>query len=186
MKNLIYIGVGLIIGAIVGVAASFKAAEKKADDKVTETLAKERKAMRENEGKLYEEKEDPRDADEEPEEPTVVDFSEEVREEAVSEEYRPMKPYVLEGMTDEFKEAHSYISDFDEQCVVYDKKRGRVADEDGCEIFDIKGCLGFNNLNRIAEKARVHIVCERDATVFIVHIGQLEEYMEDVDSDEED
>ena len=181
MKNLIYVGVGLVVGIIVGVAASFKAAEKKAEDKVTETLAKERKAMRENEGKLYEEKEDPRDA-----KPEVVDFSEEVKEEIVADAYRRAKPYVLEGMSAKFVEEHPYISDFDEQCVVYDKKRGRVADEDGCEIFDVKGCLGFNNLNRIAEKATVHIVCERDATVFIVHIGQLEEYMEDVNSDEED
>lgn len=181
MKNLIYVGVGLIIGVIVGVAASFKAAEKRADETVTETLAKERKAMRENEGKMYEEKEDPRDA-----EPEVVDFSEEVKEEDAADSYRPRKPYVLEGMSAKFVEEHPYINDFDEQCVVYDKKRGRVADDNGSEIFDIKGCLGFNNLNRIADKAVVHIVCERDATVFIVHIGQLEEYMDDVDPDEED
>lgn len=70
---------------------------------------------------------------------------------------------------------------------VYDKDRGRVADEDGVEIFDIKGILGWNNLNRLytqeefARDNTITIVCERDGMIYRVHSGRLEEYMEDLE-----
>lgn len=194
MKTFVSVGIGLVVGIIIGIAASFKAAEKKAGEIIADELAEERKSMREGptyhdyaeEGGFHKAHETVDDFAE-VEDDSVAPF-EEVKEtyENISGQYEPAKkPYILEDKPVDFAENHPFLNMFSELNVVYDRDRGRVADEDGCEVFDIKGMLGFNNLNRLFSDEKysrtnvIHIVCERDGFIYIAHTGDLYEYLDE-------
>lgn len=187
-KTFLTVFIGMAVGAVIGAIASFKVAEKKADEKATEALAEERKAMREaqtfcDQVEVSSEEVDISDFTETDGNP--FDISQEVKDcyDGVSEPYRPSsKPYILESMDDEWEEQHPYLKNFDEIEIVWDRKRGRAADEDGQELHDIKGCLGFNNLRSLKDQ-KVHIICERDGMVFITHLGDLYEYLDPEEDD---
>lgn len=179
MKTFTSVAIGLLAGIVIGVVASFKVAEKKADETIRNELEEERSMQHKNadycENGVVEE---------EPKSTDVVNEVKNTELEDVLDGYRPSKPYVLEDKPDGFKDSHPFLNDFIELNVVFDKNRGRVADEDGCEIFDIKGKLGLNNLNRLfsdeySEKNIVHIVCENDGIVYVAHKGDLYEYLDE-------
>lgn len=198
MKTFLSVGIGLIFGIVIGIAASFKAAEQKAAEIIEEEIAEERRAMRtprtefgnyETDNSANKNKEVPSDlVEDDSESPLDSVDKEEIKEEynEVSGQYKPScKPYILEDMPEEFIENHKHLEKFSELNVVYDRKRGRVVDEDGCEIFDIKGYFGLNNLNSLFCDERfkynnlVHIVNECNGFIFSVHAGDLYEYLDE-------
>ena len=137
MKTFISVGIGLLVGVVIGVVASFKTAEKKADKIIRETLAVERKAMREGKSLTpiadeFEamEKEEAEKMKNKETKPMTSDFSEESYEEIV-EEYKPAKkPYLLEDAEEDdpnYYDSHKYLDNFTEIEIVYDRDRGMVA-----------------------------------------------------------
>lgn len=187
MKTFVSVGIGLVIGLVIGIAATFKAAEKKAGEIIEEELAETRRAQRgDYTEETVEECTDFAETEDDSESPFDIPNDVEERYDEISGQYEPAKkPYILEDKPANFAESHPFLSEFSELNVVYDRDRGRVADEDGCEVFDIKGCLGFNNLNRLFSDEKysktniIHIVCERDGMVYIAHAGDLYEYLDE-------
>lgn len=190
MKTFFTICVSLIIGCAVGVMAAYDAANKKAEEKIKDELAEYRRAARAEENvpetaNTTVNGVDDIEAKEEGEK-TEMEKCEEL-----AKEYRPSaKPYILEDMDDEWLYTHKYVDDFNEIEVVYDKSRGRAADEDGCEIEDIRGTLGFNNVNKLfttyKNKKAIHIICERDGIIYIVHAGNLYEFLDEEEENDYD
>lgn len=192
MKTFVSVGIGLVVGVIIGIAATFKAAEKKAGEIIEEELAETRRAQRGGCEKhnyaeeTVEECADFTETEEDSESPFDISNDVEEQYDEIAGQYEPAKkPYILEDKPSDFAEKHSFLNEFTELNVVYDRDRGRIADEDGCEVFDVKGCLGFNNLNRLfsdptySKKNIIHIVCERDGMIFIAHAGDLYEYLDE-------
>lgn len=185
MKTFLTILLSLTVGCVVGVMAAYNVANKKADEKIKDELAEYRRAARAEENVDV----TVSDADDtiEKEEGEKSEMNE---YEKCTDEYKPsVKPYILEDKDEDYLDSHKYLDDFNEIEVVYDKSRGRAADEDGCEIDDIRGTLGFNNVNKLfttyKNKKAIHIICERDGLIYIVHAGNLNEFL-DLDEEEED
>lgn len=187
MKTFLSVGIGLVAGIMIGIAASFKAATEKAGKIIEEELAETRKAQR---GEIVsdgcqkhnytEECTDFTETEDDSESPFDIPSDVKEQYDEISSQYEPAKkPYILDDSADFYKE-RPYLNDFTEVCVVYDREKGRVADEDGCEIFDIKGCLGFNNLNKLNtnDAEFISIVCERDGMIYHAHLGTIYEYMD--------
>jgi hypothetical protein len=197
MKNFLTFGLGVVIGLVVGVCASFKAAENKYAKQAEEELAEERKNnIHRNccEGCSCEKNEEIPESNNTSEETEqeIVEDDEEIpydfkdSYEEIVEPYSPKKkPYIMEEQPIGFEEKHPFISEFTEVLVVYDKDKGRCADEDGCEIFNVQGLLGWNNLNKLytddsfARDNTMRIVSEQNGMIYRVHAGRLSEYMED-------
>lgn len=193
MKTFASVAIGLVVGIVIGIAASFKAAEKKAEEMIEEELAEVRRAQREGTDTVSDETE----------EEVPVDFTEETSEEEennmdiyedITEEYVPAKkPYILEDKPADYLDTHEYLDSFSELNLVYDTKRGRLADEDGSEFLKIKGELGFNNLNRLisdeklSKKNLVTIINEASSFIYYVHVGDLYDYLDEpVEEDYDD
>ena len=201
MKNFLTFGLGVVIGLVVGVCASFKAAENKYAKQAEEELAEERKnniyrnccegcSCEKNEEtstmcECSEEDDSSRETESsEDDEEIPYDFKDSYEE--IVEPYSPKKkPYILEEQPVGFEEKHPFINEFTEVLAVYDKDKGRCADEDGCEIFNVQGLLGWNNLNKLytddsfARDNTMRIVSEQNGMIYHVHAGRLSEYMED-------
>lgn len=200
MKNFITLGIGLIVGFVIGAFATAKNAEKKYAAMAEEEIAEERKNARErhccgNCENCSCDKTEDNDISESAEnketnEPDPIvenipdDFKEEYEE--ISGAYTPKKkPYIWEEQPVGWEEKHPFVHQFREVLVVYDKDKGRCADEDGCEIFNIQGLLGWNNLNKLytddffVRDNTMRIVDEQNGMVYHVHAGRLGEFMED-------
>lgn len=185
MKNLFTIAFSLAIGIAIGVAATFKAAEKKAGEMIEEELAEFRRSAREAESEDAKEEADTSESSDE-DETESSDLFDAYNE--ISDEYAPAKkPYILEEMPKDFAEKHKFLKDFEELNVVYDRNRGRVADEDGCEVVNFNSTMGITNLNKLHSKyegkACIHIVCEQEGMIFLAHAGNLYEYLDEPEDD---
>ena len=205
MNTFMSVAIGMVTGIIIGIAASFKAAEKKYSEKAEEEIANAEHDIRE----YYAQKHGCCGKCQGKEDATVDDCelgegiqeagfdNEETTDPVMAKQYHDIsgayqpskKPYVLEDKLPDFIENHPHLDGFAELLAVYDRDRGRVADEDGNEILDVKGVLGWNNLNRLytdeefARDNTITIVCERDGMIYRVHAGDLSEFMEDLDDE---
>jgi hypothetical protein len=196
MKTFLSVSLGLVAGFILGAFVTFKAAEKKYSAMAEEEIAEERRNSREHhccENCPCDTADniDISETEEKKEDHIVENIPDDFKE--VDEEYEELsgaytpkkKPYIWEEQPIGWEEKHPFVHQFKEVLVVYDKDKGRCADEDGCEIFNIQGLLGWNNLNKLytddffVRDNTMRIVDEQNGMVYHVHAGRLSEYMED-------
>lgn len=194
MKNFVSLGLGLVLGFVLGAVATFKTAEKKYSAMAEEEIAEERKNARNNhccekcscnnDSSESNDDSEPTEVEDPITENLPDDFKEEYEE--LSGAYTPKKkPYIWEEQPIGWDEKHPFVHQFREVLVVYDKDKGRCADEDGCEIYNIQGLLGWNNLNKLytddffVRDNTMRIVDEQNGMVYHVHAGRLGEFMED-------